>query len=47
MVVSTFFLLDKDGQKRFFKKNYLLADVKSETVLEMLFPTMSNVDVDF
>ncbi len=46
MVVSTFSVLDKDGRERFFKKSFLLADVKSDIVLGMPFLTMSNADVD-
>ncbi len=47
MVVSTFFVSDKDGRERFFKESFLLANVKPEIVLGMLFLTMSNADVDF
>ena len=47
MVVSTFFLSDKDDQKRFFKKNFLLADIKPDTVLGMPLVTMSKADIDF
>ena len=47
MVVSTFFILDKAYKKRFFKENFLLADVKPNVVLEILFLTMNNADIDF
>ncbi len=47
MVVSIFFMSDKDDRKRFFEKNFLLADVKLDVVLGILFLTMSNADVDF
>ena len=47
IVISTFFLLDKDGRERFFEESFLLADVKPDTVLEIPFLTMSNADVDF
>ena len=47
MVVSTFSMLDKDSRQRFFKKSFLLTDIKPDIVLEMLFLTVSNVDVDF
>ncbi len=47
MVVSTFSMLDKDNRERFFENNFLLADVKSDVVLGILFLTMSNTDVDF
>ena len=47
IVVSTFSLLDKDGQERFFEESFLLADVKSDVVLGKTFLIMSNADVDF
>ena len=47
MVVSTFSVSDKDSRKRFFEKSFLLADVKPEIVLGILFLTISNADVDF
>ena len=47
IVVSIFFLLDKDCREKFFKKNFLLTDVKPKTVLRMPFLIMSNADVDF
>ncbi len=47
MVVSIFSMLDKNDRKRFFEKNFLLTNVKSNVVLGMLFLTMSNTDVDF
>ncbi len=47
MVVSTFSVLIKDRRERFFEKNFLLADVKPDIVLEMPFLTMSNADVEF
>ncbi len=40
-------MLDKDGREKFFEKNFLLANVKLDIVLEIPFLTMSNVDVDF
>ncbi len=47
MVVAIFFVLDKDGRERFFEEGFLLADVKPDVALEMLFLTISNADVDF
>ena len=47
MVVSIFSMLDKDGRERFFEESFLLVDIKPEIVLEMLFLTISNTDVDF
>ena len=47
MVVSTFSMSDKDGKERFFEKSFLLANVKLDIVLRMLFLTINNVDIDF
>ena len=47
IIVSIFFLLDKDGRKRFFEESFLLADVKPEIVFRMAFLIMSNADIDF
>ena len=47
MVVFIFLVLDKDDKERFFKKSFLLTDVKPEIVYRILFLTMSNADVDF
>ncbi len=47
MVVIIFFVSDKDGRKKFFEESFLLADVKPDIVLRILFLTMSNADIDF
>ncbi len=47
MIVSTFSILDKNSRERFFEESFLLADVKPDRVLGMLFLTMSNIDIDF
>ena len=47
MIVSTFSVSDKDDGERFFEKNFLLADVKPDIVLQMLFLTISNANIDF
>ena len=47
MIVFTFSVSDKDRKERFFEKSFLLANVSSEIVLEILFLTMSNANVDF
>ncbi len=47
MVVSAFFVSDKDGRERFFEESFLLADIKSDIVLGMSFLTMNNIDVNF
>ena len=38
---------DKDDREKFFKKNFLLADVNPDIVFEIFFLTMSNADIDF
>ena len=40
-------MLDKNKRKRFFEKNFLLADINPNVVLGILFLTMNNADVDF
>ncbi len=47
MVVSTFSISDKDDKERFFQESFLLANVKSDVVLEILFLTISNTNIDF
>ncbi len=47
IVVSTFFVPNKDGKERFFEKSFLLANVKSDIVFEIHFLTINNTDVDF
>ncbi len=47
MVVSTFSVSDKDGRERFFEESFLLANVRSDIVLEIPFLTMSNANVNF
>ena len=47
MVVFTFFVLDKNNKKRFFEESFLLADVKSNIMIKMLFFTMSNANINF
>ena len=47
MIVSTVSISDKDDRERFFEKSFLLANVKPDIVLGMLFLTISNIDIDF
>ena len=47
MIVSTFFISNKDSRKGFFKESFLLADVKRDEVLGILFLAISNIDIDF
>ncbi len=37
MVISTFFILDKDSRERFFKESFLLAHIKPDVVFMILF----------
>ncbi len=47
MVVSTFFMLDKNDREMIFEESFLLPDIKSNVVLGILFRIISNADVDF
>lgn len=47
IVVSIFFILDKDGRERFFEKSFFLTHAKPDIILEMLFLTLSNANIDF
>ncbi len=47
IVVSLFFMSNQNGKEKFFQKSFLLVNVKQDVVLEMLFLTMNNVDIDF
>ena len=46
-MVSIFFILDKDSRERFFKKSFLLTNVKLNIVFEMFFLTINNVNINF
>ncbi len=47
MVVSTFSVLNQDRRQRFFEEIFLLANIRPDIVLGMLFLIMSNTDVNF
>ena len=47
MVVAAFSVVDKANRVRFFEKTFLVANVSLKVVLEILFLTLSGVDVDF
>ena len=47
MVISTFFVSDKENKESFFEESFLFADVKPDIVSGMLCLTMRNVDNDF
>lgn len=47
MIVSIFSISDKEDRERFFEENFLLANIKLDIVLGMLFLTINNVDINF
>ena len=47
MVIADFQVEDKGGRPRFFQETFLVADIKFEVVLRMLFLKISNADVAF
>ena len=47
MIVTAFLVMDKANQVIFFEKTVLVTNVGLEIVLEILFLTLSGVDVDF
>ncbi len=48
IVVCTFLVMsDKNDKEIFFEETFLVADVKPDIVLGMLFLTISNGDIDF
>ncbi len=47
MIVFTFSILYKDDKERFFEKSFLLANVKPDVILKILFLTINNTNVDF
>ncbi len=47
IIVSTFSVSDKDERERFFEESFLLANVRPDIMLGVLFLTMSNADINF
>ena len=47
MVIADFQVEDKGGRPRFFQETFLVADIKFELVLGMLFLKISNANVAF
>lgn len=47
MIVSIFLISNKDDRKRLFEENFLLANIKPDIGLGILFLIMSSTDVDF
>ena len=47
IVVILFSMTDQANQIKFFETTFLVANVSSETVFEMFFLILSNVDVNF
>lgn len=46
MIVSVFLVIDKANQVEFFEKTFLVVNISSEVVFEMLFFTLSDVNVN-
>lgn len=47
IVVRTFLVTKKANQVRFFEDTFLVANVGLKVVFEMLFLTLSSVDINF
>lgn len=47
IVVFTSYVFNKDVRIKLFKKSFLLANVKLDIVIKILFLTISSVDIDF
>ena len=47
MVLASFQVEDKLESARFFQETFLLANISAEVVLDMLFLTLSNADIQF
>ncbi len=47
MALTRFSIQDSLGRVRFFEETFLLTDTSMEVVLEMLFLSLSNADVEF
>ena len=46
IVVAIFWIIDQANKVRFFKKTFLVASVNPDVVFEMLFLTLSDVDIN-
>ena len=47
IVIADFEVEDKASKPRFFQKTFLVADIKFEVILGMLFLKISNADMSF
>lgn len=47
MVIMSFKIIDKVKILRFFEKNFLFTNFSTNVILEMLFFTLSNLEVNF
>ena len=47
MVIADFQVEDKSGRSRFFQNTFLVANIKFEVILEMLFFKISNANMAF
>ncbi len=47
IVIPTLSMLDMDDRERFFEKSFLLANIKLNVMLGILFLIINNANVDF
>ena len=47
MVVISFSMENKEGNSRFFKKTFLLADISKDIILGMTFFILNNTEINF
>lgn len=47
MIIASFLVNDKNEKSWFFEKTFLLADINIDIAFEMLFLTLSNVEVSY
>ena len=47
IVVTTFSMMDKANQVRFFEEIFLMANVSPKVVYEILFFILNSADIDF
>lgn len=47
IVITSFHVNNKDRKSRFLKETFLFADIRMDFAFEMLFLTLSNVEINF
>lgn len=47
IVVATFLVTDKVNQIRFFEETFLMTNINPKIIFEILFSTLSNINIDF